>query len=232
MPQKKKKETPKEKRRRLALKQQKTLEAERLRREREPKKSKRWSRKTILSIAFVALALSAIGVYTTWRASLSGAENGGNPSSNIILLQTSVGDITIELYDDMPITTENFKNLVQQGVYDGTIFHRVIDGFMIQGGDPTGTGLGDPAIPTILDEFTDQNRNNRGTIAMANAGPNTGSSQFFINLVDNNYLDSEHPVFGRVTEGMDVVDAIGRVETDEDGRPLQDVLVIEAGFVD
>jgi len=231
MPQKKKKETPKEKRRRLALKQQKTLEAERLRREREPKKSKRWSSKTILNITLVALALSAIGVYATWRASLSGAESEGNPSTNIILLQTSMGDVTIELYEDMPITTENFKNLVQQGVYDGTIFHRVIDGFMIQGGDPTGTGLGDPAIPSILDEFTDHNRNNRGTIAMANAGPNTGSSQFFINLVDNNYLDSEHPVFGRVIEGMDVVDAIGRVETDEDGRPLQDVLVIEAGFV-
>jgi len=145
---------------------------------------------------------------------------------------TNMGDIVIELYDDMPITAGNFKELVQQGVYDGTIFHRVIDGFMIQGGDPTGTGHGDPSIPTIADEFTDHNRNNRGTMAMANAGPNTGSSQFFINLVDNNYLDSKHPVFGKVIEGMDVVDSIGKVETDEDDRPLQEVRIIKAQLVD
>ncbi|MDH5450628.1 MAG: peptidylprolyl isomerase [Candidatus Bathyarchaeota archaeon] len=145
---------------------------------------------------------------------------------------TNMGDITIELYDDMPITTGNFKNLVQQGVYDSTIFHRVIDGFMIQGGDPTGTGYGDPSIPTIPDEFTDHNRNNRGTIAMANAGPNTGSSQFFINLVDNNYLDSQHPVFGEVVEGMDVVDNIGKVATDENDRPLQDVTIIKTELID
>jgi peptidylprolyl isomerase len=150
------------------------------------------------------------------------------PDSNMILLTTSVGDIKIELYGDMPITTGNFKNLVQQGVYDGTVFHRVIDGFVIQGGDPTGTGQGDPSIPSISDEFTDHNRNDRGTIAMANAGPNTGSSQFFINLVDNNRLDDKHPVFGRVVEGMSVVDRIGKVETDENDRPLQDVIVIRA----
>jgi len=149
-----------------------------------------------------------------------------------VLLMTNMGDITIELYDDMPITTGNFKNLVQQGVYDSTIFHRVIDGFMIQGGDPTGTGYGDPSIPTIPDEFTDHNRNNRGTIAMANAGPNTGSSQFFINLVDNNYLDSQHPVFGEVVEGMDVVDNIGKVATDENDRPLQDVTIIKTELID
>jgi len=149
-----------------------------------------------------------------------------------VLLRTNMGNITIELYNDMPITTGNFKNLVQHGVYDGTIFHRVIDGFMIQGGDPTGTGYGDPSIPTIPDEFTDHNRNDRGTIAMANAGPNTGSSQFFINLVDNNYLDSQHPVFGQVIEGMDVVDNIGKVETDENDRPLQDVIIIKAELID
>ena len=148
--------------------------------------------------------------------------------SNMIQLTTSIGDIKIELYGDMPITTGNFKNLVQQGVYDGTVFHRVIDGFVIQGGDPTGTGSGDTSIPPIPDEFTDHNRNDRGTIAMANRGPNTGSSQFFINLVDNNRLDDKHPVFGRVVEGMSVVDRIGKVETDENDRPLQDVVVIRA----
>jgi len=142
-----------------------------------------------------------------------------------------MGNITIQLYDDMPITTGNFKKLVQQGVYDGTIFHRVIDGFMIQGGDPTGTGQGDPSIPAIQDEFTDHNRNDRGTIAMANAGPNTGSSQFFINLVDNNRLDDKHPVFGKVIDGMDIVDTIGKVETDANDRPLQEVKLIKAQLI-
>jgi len=148
-----------------------------------------------------------------------------------VLLKTNMGDIAIELYDDMPITTANFKSLVQQGVYNGTIFHRVIDGFMIQGGDPTGTGAGDPSIPAIPDEFTDHNWNDRGTVAMANSGPNTGSSQFFINLVDNDHLNDGHPVFGIVIEGMDVVDSIGKVETDENDRPLEDVRVIEAVLI-
>jgi peptidylprolyl isomerase len=143
-----------------------------------------------------------------------------------------MGDIVIELRDDMPITTENFKKLVQQGVYNGTIFHRVIADFMIQGGDPTGTGYGDPSIPNIQDEFTSNNFNNRGTIAMANAGPNTGSSQFFINVVNNNYLDSKHPVFGTVIEGMDVVDAISKVATDQNAKPLQEIRIIKAELVD
>jgi peptidylprolyl isomerase len=131
----------------------------------------------------------------------------------------------------MPITTANFKNLTKLGIYDGTIFHRVIDGFMIQGGDPTGTGYGDPNIPTIEDEFTDHNLNLRGTIAMANSGANSGSSQFFINLVDNDYLDDVHPVFGKVIAGMDVVDAIGKVKTGADDRPLQDVKIVRAELV-
>jgi peptidylprolyl isomerase len=108
----------------------------------------------------------------------------------------------------------------------------VIDGFMIQGGDPTGTGMGDPSIPAIQDEFTDHNRNDRGTVAMANAGPNTGSSQFFINLVDNNRLDSLHPVFGRVIDGMDVVDAIGKEPTDENDKPLQQMMIFKAELVE
>ncbi len=145
-------------------------------------------------------------------------------------MQTSMGDITIQLYDDMPITTGNFKKLVEKGFYDGTIFHRIIDGFMIQGGDPTGTGRGGPGY-AIKDEFTSHNRNNRGTIAMANAGPNTGGSQFFINLVDNNYLDKAHPAFGKVIEGMDIVDKIGKVKTDFRDKPLEDVKIISAKVV-
>jgi peptidylprolyl isomerase len=104
-----------------------------------------------------------------------------------IKLETNHGDIVIKLYKDMPITAGNFKNLVEKGTYDGVIFHRVIQDFMIQGGDPTGTGYGDPSIPRIKDEFVPGHSNIRGTISMANSGPNTGSSQFFINLVDNSF---------------------------------------------
>ena len=121
-----------------------------------------------------------------------------------VVLHTTMGDITIELFEDMPITAGNFAKLVDKGFYDGTIFHRVIDKFMLQGGDPTGTGMGGPGYE-IPDEFTKHNKNNKGTISMANAGPNTGGSQFFINLVDNNYLDKMHPVFGKVIAGMEVV---------------------------
>ena len=147
-----------------------------------------------------------------------------------IKLETTRGDIIIQLYDDTPITSGNFKNLVEQGTYDGIIFHRVIDGFMIQGGDPTGTGFGDPNIPNIKDEFTHKpsNQNNRGTISMANAGPNTGSSQFFINLVDNNFLDTKHPVFGKVVEGMDIVDEIAKVQTDSNDKPIEEIKIIRA----
>jgi peptidylprolyl isomerase len=143
-----------------------------------------------------------------------------------------VGDIKIDLYDDMPITTGNFKNIVERGVNNGVIFHRVIDGFMIQTGDATRTEPGDPSIPIIQDEFTDRNRNNRGTVTMANAGPNTGSSQFFINPVDNNNLDSQYPVFGTVIQGMDVVDKIGKVPTDANDRPQDEVMIIKAQLVD
>jgi peptidylprolyl isomerase len=145
----------------------------------------------------------------------------------IVLLQTTMGNITIELYSDMPITAGNFEKLVRAGYYDGVIFHRVMAGFMVQGGDPTGTGAGGPGY-TIPDEFTDHNNNSRGTIAMANAGPNTGGSQFFINVVDNNFLDSKHPVFGKVIAGMDVVDGIVNTKTDQNDRPLQEVKIVKA----
>ena len=155
-----------------------------------------------------------------------------NTTEEKVLLQTSMGDITIQLRNDRPITTSNFKNLVQEGVYDGTIFHRVIADFMIQGGDPTGTGYGDSAIPSIQDELDGVNENNRGTIAMANTGsPNTGSSQFFINVVDNNYLDTQHSVFGTVISGMDVVDEISEVTTNANGRPTIEVNLIKAEII-
>ena len=144
-----------------------------------------------------------------------------------------MGDIKIELDPNMPITAGNFEKLVSEGYYDGIIFHRVIDGFMIQGGDPDGDGTG--GSEAIQDEFSEGNSNLRGTISMANKGPNTGSSQFFINLVDNTNLDfdkepltSKHPVFGKVVEGMDVVDAIGKVQTGAGNKPVEDVVIEEA----
>ena len=155
------------------------------------------------------------------------ADNTNQTEPTKVLLNTSMGDITIQLFDDMPVTAGNFKKLVEKGFYDGTIFHRVIDGFMLQGGDPTGTGRGGPGY-SIKDEFTKHNKNDRGTISMANAGPNTGGSQFFINLVDNNYLDKAHPVFGKVVEGMDVVDKIGKVKTSAQDRPLTVVKIVAA----
>jgi peptidylprolyl isomerase len=144
-----------------------------------------------------------------------------------VLLKTSMGDIILQLYEDMPITAGNFQKLVEKGFYDGTIFHRIIDGFMIQGGDPTGTGCGGPGY-AIKDELPRKNKNDRGTISMANAGPNTGGSQFFINLVNNNFLDSKHPVFGKVVEGLDVVDALGKVKTGANDKPVKEVKIESA----
>lgn len=146
-----------------------------------------------------------------------------------VKLETNHGDVVVELYKEMPETAGNFQKLVKSGFYDGVIFHRVINGFMIQGGDPTGTGMGGPGY-AIEDEFTGTNldRNDRGTISMANSGPDTGGSQFFINLVNNNYLDNRHPVFGTVIEGMEVVDEIAKVQTDENDRPLEDVVIVRA----
>jgi len=146
-----------------------------------------------------------------------------------VLLETNQGNIVINLYSDMPITTGNFKNLVEQGFYDGVIFHRIIDNFMIQGGDPQGTGMGGPGY-NIEDEFTHEggNKNNKYTISMANSGPNTGGSQFFINLVDNNYLDTKHPAFGMVIEGMDIIDKIGKVQVGMNDKPVEEVKIIKA----
>ena len=140
-------------------------------------------------------------------------------------LHTNHGPIAIELFDaDAPKTVENFVDLAQKGFYDGVIFHRVIPDFMIQGGDPTGTGSGGPGY-TFEDEFND-NKVERGALAMANAGPNTNGSQFFIVTAEAcPWLDGKHTVFGRVTDGMDVVDAISALATDARDRPSADVVI-------
>jgi cyclophilin family peptidyl-prolyl cis-trans isomerase len=140
-------------------------------------------------------------------------------------LHTNKGTIAIELFDDdAPKTVENFKKLARDGFYDGVIFHRIIPDFMIQGGDPTGTGSGGPGY-TFEDEFNDH-KVERGALAMANAGPNTNGSQFFIVTADSApWLDGKHTVFGRVTDGMDAVDAISEVDRDSRDKPRDDVTI-------
>jgi cyclophilin family peptidyl-prolyl cis-trans isomerase len=147
-------------------------------------------------------------------------------------LHTSQGDVAVELFDDdAPKTVENFRKLAGEGFYDGVIFHRVIPDFMIQGGDPTGTGSGGPGY-TFEDEFNDQPVA-RGALAMANAGPNTNGSQFFIVTADAcPWLDGKHTVFGRVTDGMDVVDAISQAETEAGDRPRETISIERVELAD
>jgi cyclophilin family peptidyl-prolyl cis-trans isomerase len=141
------------------------------------------------------------------------------------VLHTSHGAISLDLFDDdAPKTVENFRALAADGFYDGVVFHRVIPDFMIQGGDPTGTGAGGPGY-TFEDEIN-AHKVVRGALAMANAGPNTNGSQFFIvTAADCSWLDGKHTVFGRVADGMDVVDAISGLETDARDRPREDVVI-------
>ena len=140
-------------------------------------------------------------------------------------MKTSEGDIVLELFDeDAPKTVSNFKKLASDGFYDGLIFHRVIDDFMIQGGCPQGTGTGGPGY-TFEDEINDH-KVVRGALAMANAGPNTNGSQFFIVTTEAApWLDGKHTVFGQITDGMDVVDQIEGAETDGRDKPLSDVRI-------
>jgi peptidylprolyl isomerase len=192
-----------------------------------------------LLLLLVGLSCFAVGpgasrsIIPRVSASSLSAKSTDAVSSNFnytVTLTTSKGTIVIGLFDDMPITTGNFKNLTQLGVYDGTIFHRVAHNFVIQGGDASGKGI---VVPTILDELPNKHSNVRGSVAMAKTNsPNSATSQFYISLVDNTYLDTNYSVFGQVVQGMDVVDAIGQVPINptnpqypNDGKPVQDVTV-------
>jgi peptidylprolyl isomerase len=167
-----------------------------------------------------------------------------NETNKVVVFDTNKGIIEIELYNDlMPITAGNFQKLVEEGFYDGIKFHRVIEGFMVQGGDPNtktsdvaSYGRGGPGY-AIPDEHVANEKlsNVRGTLSMANSGPNSGGSQFFINLVDNVNLDfdkpplsSQHPVFGHIVAGMDVVDSIGMSETNMNDLPVEDIVITKA----
>jgi len=146
----------------------------------------------------------------------------------VAIIHTNYGDITLRFFPEAaPKTVENFVGLAKKDYYDGVIFHRIIDGFMIQGGDPTGTGRGGESFfgKNFADEFSDTAKNNIGSISMANAGPGTNGSQFFINTANNNFLDNKHSVFGEVISGMNIVNAISKVDTNGADKPLKDVVM-------
>lgn len=178
----------------------------------------------------LCLAASLLLLLLSTACAAGGQNNNGGDKkmgNRIARFETSKGTFDIELFDDKaPKTTGNFITLVEKGFYNGLIFHRVIDGFMIQGGCPKGDGTGGPGY-TIPDEFhPDLRHSGEGILSMANAGPNTGGSQFFITLAKTEWLDGHHAVFGKVVKGMDVVKAIGKVETDPfHDRPYEDVKI-------
>lgn len=158
--------------------------------------------------------------------------------TNKVSLELEGGSVVIELDEKAaPITVDNFKKLVENGFYDGLIFHRVIEGFMIQGGDPTGTGMGGPGY-TIKGEFAANGVNNplkhsRGVISMARAyDPDSAGSQFFIMHRDAPHLDGQYAAFGRVVSGMELIDAIAETETDRNDRPLKDQKIIKISFIE
>ncbi|MCJ7553646.1 MAG: peptidylprolyl isomerase [Ignavibacteriaceae bacterium] len=153
-----------------------------------------------------------------------------NDSTVVALIKTNMGTVEIELFESQtPKTVANFVGLAEKGYYNGVVFHRVIENFMIQGGDPTGTGRGGESI--YGEKFDDEivpslKHEGPGILSMANAGPNTNGSQFFITLIATPWLDGKHTVFGKVISGMDIVKAIGKVETSKPGdKPLKDVVM-------
>ncbi|HWR39729.1 MAG TPA: peptidylprolyl isomerase [Patescibacteria group bacterium] len=196
------------------------------------------SKVKILLVLMLCLGLLAMaGCSGTGQPVASAGQNSATPAAatpppaanvknSIAVFETSMGTFKVELFEDKaPTTARNFIELVNKGFYDGLIFHRVIDGFMIQGGDPKGNGTGGPGY-TIKDEFhPDLKHSGPGMLSMANAGPNTGGSQFFITLAPTAWLDGKHAVFGKVVSGLDVVQAIGKVKTASMDRPVTDVVI-------
>lgn len=197
------------------------------------------NKKGMIAVVFIVF-IAVMIVYSSMARNSTPNTNtpNSNADRNRVILETSMGNITVELYNDMPITSGNFKNLVQRSVYDDTIFHRVVHGFVIQGGDATSKGI---TVSTIQDELPNKHSNVRGSVAMAKTGaPNSATSQFFINLNNTNaaQLDSNYSVFGTVVAGMEVVDKIGGVaiiptdlQNPNDGKPEQNVTLIKAEFV-
>ena len=188
--------------------------------------------KKIFSIALIAVCcvfLAACGGQEK-KAGAGTAEKkaAANPSVKpaTAVFITNMGEFQVKLATkEAPVTCANFIKLAKEGFYKNCTFHRVIDGFMIQGGDPTGTGTGGPGY-TINDEFSPKlKHDSAGVLSMANAGPNTGGSQFFITLAPTEWLNNKHAIFGKVIKGMDVVQKIGRVKTDGRDKPVQPVVI-------
>jgi len=161
---------------------------------------------------------------------------GAGEGTPEVTLETSMGPITVELYHKhAPKTCRNFLELSRRGYYNNVKFHRVIKDFMVQGGDPTGTGRGGESIygPRFEDEITrDLKHTGAGILSMANAGPNTNGSQFFISLAPTPWLDEKHTIFGRVCKGMEVVKRLGNVQTDKNDRPIHDVKILRTTVKD
>ena len=224
------------------------IEKPRKRVDNPPQKLKKSSRKWLyVALVLIAIVVTVVALVVFQNLSSMTNGNGNSIENPVAIFETSLGSFQVELFlDKAPITVKNFIDHANNGYYDGVIFHRVMPGFMIQGGDPKGDGTGghaaayhegygDPADPdtwVIPDEFHPDLSNVRATISMANRGPNTGGSQFFINVIDNTYLDfnkepltSKHAVFGKVIQGMDVVDAISEVDTGTDTKPEVDVVI-------
>ena len=179
---------------------------------------------------FIAICLALVCCFVLSACGEKGKAAGAPAKISVkpavAVFDTNMGSFEVELATkDAPNTCANFIALAKKGFYNNVTFHRVIDGFMIQGGDPTGTGTGGPGY-TIKDEFSPKlNHNEPGVISMANAGPNTGGSQFFITLAPTAWLNNKHAVFGKVIKGMDVVKKIGKVKTDGRDKPLEPVVI-------
>ena len=173
-----------------------------------------------------ALVLTACGQEKQEQAPKADGNTQLSGKHHVAIEVNNYGTIEVELdADTAPITVTNFINLANSGFYNGLTFHRVIDGFMIQGGDPAGNGTGGPGY-TIKDEFSSKLlHDGPGVISMANRGPNTGGSQFFITLRETKWLDGKHAVFGKVSKGMDVVYKIGKTATDSNDKPLEPVII-------
>ncbi len=178
------------------------------------RRKKKWRRLIALLLLFVIVVAGAY-LYSSL---------GTQSRNRIAVIDTNMGTMEFELFEDKaPITTKNFIDLAEKGFYDGLIFHRVVKGFVIQGGDPTGTGMGGAGY-SIPDEIRPELRHNSmGILSMANSGPNTGSSQFFITLAPATHLDGKHSIFGKLIKGEDVLQAIGSADVDEKDRPLTEV---------
>lgn len=189
------------------------------------KEGKKKKQKKLLMVLVALVLLIIVGSFMyIWEPKPDMSETQNGSRNRIAVIVTNMGTMEFELYEDkVPITANNFISLANQGFYDGVIFHRIVKGFVIQGGDPTGTGAGGSGT-TIPDEFVPELKHDSlGVLSMANSGPNTGSSQFFITLAPAPHLDGKHSVFGKLIKGEDVLMAIGSVEVNDGDRPLTDV---------